>query len=310
MTATDIQRIRTFNRTVAQRLGVLNEKYLGRDRPYVESRLLYEIGRSGATVRDLRARLGIDSGFLSRLLRALERKGLATTEPSPADARVRCVRLSRAGAAELRRLDVLSDRLARSMLEPLSPTQNQRLLAAMTEIEGLLRASSIEIAPEDPSNADAQACFAQYFAELDTRFRAGFDLKKGVTYDIADFVPPRGCLLIARLHGVAVGCGALRTLAPGLGEIKRMWIAPNARGLGLGRRLLAELESEAKRRRLRTIRLDTNRSLEQALKLYRSSGYREIERFNDNPYADFWFEKNLQGASRTRRASPPAATPD
>src|SRR5690349_10944504 len=100
MKTADVQSIRAFNRTVALRLGVLNEKYLGRDRPYVESRLLFEIGLNGATVRDLRARLDVDSGFLSRLLRTLERKGLAATRPSGADGRVRCVRLSRAGAAE------------------------------------------------------------------------------------------------------------------------------------------------------------------------------------------------------------------
>src|SRR4051812_1356905 len=103
--------IRAFNRTVTQRLGVLNEKYLGRDRPYVESRLLFEIGANGATVRELRERLGLDSGFLSRVLRALERKGLATTGPSPDDGRVRLARLSRAGRAELRRIDTLSDQL-------------------------------------------------------------------------------------------------------------------------------------------------------------------------------------------------------
>jgi DNA-binding MarR family transcriptional regulator/GNAT superfamily N-acetyltransferase len=291
--ATTIQSVRTFNRTVAQRLGVLNEKYLGRDRPYVESRVLYEIGKRGATVRDLRARLDLDSGFLSRLLRTLERKGLAVTQASPADARVRCVRLSRSGMAELRRLDVLSDQLARSMLAPLTPAQSQRLLAAMVEVEQLLRASSVDIEHEDPMTPDALACFAQYFAELDARFRSGFDLQKGVTYDVADFRPPHGRLLVARLHGEAVGCGALRTLEPGVGEIKRMWIAPQARGLGLGRRLLGELERLARQRRLRTIRLDTNRSLGQALHLYRSSGYREIDRFNDNPYADYWFEKRL-----------------
>jgi DNA-binding MarR family transcriptional regulator/predicted GNAT family N-acyltransferase len=288
-----IQSIRAFNRTVAQRLGVLNEKYLGRDRPYVESRLLFEIGLGGATVRDLRARLGVDSGFLSRLLRTLERKGLATTQPSRTDRRVRCVRLSRSGSAELRRLNALSDELAESMLEPLTQTQSQRLLAAMAEVETLLRASSVEIAREDPSSRDAQSCYAQYFAELDKRFRTGFDLRKGISYDIKDFQHPHGCLLVARLYGNAVGCGALRVLERGVGEIKRMWISPLARGIGLGRRLLTELEREAKRRRMSTVRLDTNRSLSEAIKLYRSSGYEQIERFNDNPYAHHWFEKKL-----------------
>lgn len=287
-----LQQIRAFNRTVTQRLGVLSEKYLGRDRPYVESRLLFEIGAKGATVRELRARLGMDSGFLSRLLRTLERKGLATTRAADDDARVRCVRLSRAGMTELRRVDALSDQLAQSMLDPLSADQAQRLLAAMTEVERLLRASSVEIAPEDPASNAAQQCFDQYFAEINARFRGGFDRAKGGSSD-ADFAAPRGCLLVARLFGEPIGCGALRTLAAGIGEIKRMWIAPSARGLGLGRRLLAELERAARRRRMRTIRLDTNASLTEALRLYRSSGYREIARFNDNPYAQHWFEKGL-----------------
>lgn len=290
----DLPLVRAFNRTVIQRLGILNEKYLGRDRPYVETRLLFEIGASGATVRDLRQRLGMDSGFLSRLLRTLEVKELATTQPDAADARVRFVRLSRTGLAELRKIDALSDKLAQSMLDSLNPQQTRRLLAAMTEVEHLLRASSVEIAAEDPAHADAQQCLGQYFDELGTRFRGGFDRGKGGSSDLDDYVPPRGCLLLARLFGRPVGCGALRTLAPGVGEIKRMWISPQARGLGIGRRLLTELERAARRRRLRTLRLDTNASLAEALHLYRSSGYHEIERFNDNPYAQHWFEKALR----------------
>lgn len=289
-----IRSIRAFNRTVTQRLGVLNEKYLGRDRPYVESRLLFEIGANGATVRELRERLGLDSGFLSRVLRALERKGLATTGPSPVDGRVRLARLSRAGRTELRRIDALSDQLAQSLLVPLSEAQAHRLLAAMAEVECLVRASSVELAAEDPASADAKRCLEQYFTEIDRRFRSGFDPDKSGAVDLRDFVSPRGCLLIARLFGEPVGCGALRTFAPRIGEIKRMWISPHARGLGLGRRLLAELESVAKKRRMRAIRLDTNKSLSEALRLYRSAGYREIARFNDNPYAHHWFEKALR----------------
>ena len=289
-----IQQLRTFNRSVTRRLGVLNEKYLGRDRPYVESRLLFEIGSRGATVRALRERLAMDSGFLSRTLRALEGKGLAATRPSAEDARVREVRLSRTGLAELRRIDALSDQLAQSILDPLSEKQAQQLLAATREVERLLRASSIEIAYEDPSGAAARHCLEQYFAEIDARFSGGFDRAKGGSSEIADFAPLRGCLLVARLFGEPVGCGALRTIAPGIGEIKRMWIAPSVRGLGLGRRLLADLERVARTRKMRAVRLDTNSALAEALHLYRSSGYREIERFNDNPYAQHWFEKMLR----------------
>ena len=154
---------------------------------------------------------------------------------------------------------------------------------------------SVEIAPVDPASADAQLCLAAYFAEIGSRFPGGFDPAKGKgAPDHDDFRPPRGCLLLARRDGEPIGCGALRTLEPGVGEIKRMWIAPSARGLGLGRRLLAELEAEAVRHRFRLVRLDTNATLDEALKLYRSSGYREIPRFNENPYAQHWFEKSLR----------------
>jgi DNA-binding MarR family transcriptional regulator/GNAT superfamily N-acetyltransferase len=289
-----VQRIRSFNRTVAQRLGLLQQSYLGRDRPYVESRVMFEIGANGATVRELRERLGLDSGFLSRVLRTLEGKGLAQTEVSAQDRRVRCVRLSRAGRAELRRLDALSDRLAESMIAPLTPAQSERLVAAMAEVDRLLRAASVELAPEEPHSADAQFCLERYFDELDTRFRGGFDRGKGGTADLDEYIAPRGCLLLTRLFGRPIGCGALRTFAPGEGEIKRMWIAPQARGLGLGRRLLDELEALARRKRMRRVRLDTNGTCTEALSLYRSAGYREIPRFNDNPYAQHWFEKALR----------------
>ena len=99
--------------------------------------------------------------------------------------------------------------------------------------------------------------------------------------------------MIARLDGRAVGCGGLRALDERTGEIKRMWIAPEARGLGLARRLLAALEARALEAGLTRVRLDTNRALGEAQSLYRKAGYRETARYNDNVYADFWFEKVL-----------------
>ncbi len=289
----DIQSIRSFNRTVTRRLGVLNDRYLGRDRPLVESRLLYEIGRQGASVRELRARLGLDSGFASRLLRALERKKLVRTEPAGSDGRVRVARLTRWGLVELERLNSLSDNLARSMLAPLNQDQAQRLVSAMAEVDRLLRASSIEFTREDPRSADAERCLQQYYAELAARFPAGFKLHADDAPEADEFAPPSGCMLVARLFGEPVGCGAIRTLERGVAEIKRMWISPQVRGLGVGRRLLMELEQVAIGRKLRTVRLDTNGSLAEALRLYRASGYREIARYNDNPYAQHWFEKTL-----------------
>jgi DNA-binding MarR family transcriptional regulator/GNAT superfamily N-acetyltransferase len=289
----EIQSIRSFNRTVTRRLGVLNDRYLGRDRPLVESRLLFEIGTQGASVRELRARLGLDSGFASRLLRALERKKLVRTAPAASDRRVRIARLTRSGLAELERLNSLSDDLARSLLAPLDPHQTQRLVSAMAEVDRLLRASSIEFTPVDPRSADAEHCLQRYYAELAARFPGGFELHADDAPDADELVPPSGCILVARLFGDPVGCGAIRTLEPGVGEIKRMWISPQVRGLGVGRRLLAELEQVAIGRKVRTLRLDTNGSLAEALRLYRASGYGEIARYNDNPYAQHWFEKTL-----------------
>jgi ribosomal protein S18 acetylase RimI-like enzyme len=155
------------------------------------------------------------------------------------------------------------------------------------------RAASVELAPADPSCADAKYCLGQYFGELAARFSGGFDRVRDAAADAIDLAPPEGCLLIAQLSGQPVGCAGLRALEPGVGEIKRMWVAPAVRGMGIGRSLLRELEEVARRRGLRALRLDTNESLSEALELYRSSGYREISRFNDNPYAHHWFEKVL-----------------
>jgi DNA-binding MarR family transcriptional regulator len=289
----DIERIRAFNRTVTRRLGVLNERYLGRNRPLVESRLLFEIGAQGASVRELRTRLGLDSGFSSRLLRALERKKLLRTERARSDGRLRIARLTRSGLAELERINSLSDDLARSMLTSLSSDQARRLLAAMNEVDRLVRASSVEFAPVDVRSADAERCLQKYYAELAERFPGGFDLHADDAPAADEISAPGGCMLIAQLFGEPIGCGVLRSLEPGVGEIKRMWVSPEVRGLGVGRRLLAELEGAALARKLRTIRLDTNGSLAEALSLYRASGYREISPYNHNPYAQHWFEKCL-----------------
>jgi len=154
-------------------------------------------------------------------------------------------------------------------------------------------AAGVEIAAADPSSRGARHCLEQYFAELAVRFPEGFDLTRDGGGAPSGLAPPDGCLLVARLAGEPVGCAGLRLLEPGMGEIKRMWVAPGARGCGIGRRLLRELEQRARERGMRALRLDTHSSLGEALGLYRSCGYAEIARFNDNPYAHHWFEKIL-----------------
>lgn len=293
MDESQIQQVRRFNRAVTRRIGVLTDDYLGRGRPLAESRLLFEVGRDGADVRDLRTRLSLDSGYLSRLLRALETQELISVQPAPHDARIRRVALTRKGRREVDALDTRSQALATSLLAPLGETQRQRLIAAMTEVERLLRASAVEVVLTDPASAEARACIDAYLHELDDRFEGGFDASRSVSADPGELMPPAGAFLVARLDGEAVGCGGLKITDPGVGEIKRMWVAPSSRGLGIAQRLLDALESQAVAMRLDTIRLDTNRGLTEARALYARNGYHEIPPYNDNPYADHWFEKRL-----------------
>lgn len=288
-----IDQVRRFNRTVTQRVGALDDAFLARGRPLGQARLLWEIGTDGADVRDLRARLDLDSGYLTRMLQSLAADGLITIQPSAGDARVRTARLTASGRAERQTLDRLADDAAGSVLAPLSRGQRDRLVRAMAEVEHLMRASMITIDPCDPRQPDARYCIRGYFAELAARFEGGFDPAATLSATESELTPPAGLLLVATLHDKPVGCGALKFHPGAPADLKRMWVAPAARGLGLGRRLLAELEARALAGGAAVVRLETNAALTEAIAMYRSAGYREVPAFNDEPYAHHWFEKRL-----------------
>lgn len=288
-----IATVRGFNRSFTRRIGVLDDNYLGRGRPLAQSRLLFEIGAGGCELRELRERLSLDSGYLSRLIRALEAAGLLKTRRSPSDGRARTLELTAKGRKEVALLDRESERFAASLLAPLSEGKRQRLLAAMAEVDGLIAASAVRFEPEDPDSPDAEACQRAYFDELNIRFESGFDPGRGTGTAAAELRPPQGVLLLAHLDGQAVACGAVRVIGDDVAEIKRMWVAPERRGLGIAPRLLAALEAQALALGCRTVRLDTNGALTEAIALYLRNGYRAIPRYNDNPYAQHWFEKRL-----------------
>src|SRR4051794_8649428 len=161
-----IERVRSFNRTVTQRVGALQDEYLARGRPLGASRVLWEVGEAPIDVRALRARLDLDSGYLSRLLRALESEGLVAVEPGLTDRRVRTVRLTAAGRAERAVLHRESDALAHSLLASLGDGQRERLVAAMAVVERLLTAGLVDVAVEDPRSEAAQRCLRAYAEEL------------------------------------------------------------------------------------------------------------------------------------------------
>jgi DNA-binding MarR family transcriptional regulator/GNAT superfamily N-acetyltransferase len=293
MSTPSVARVRSFNRAVTERVGALDEQYMGRGRPLGEARLLWEIGPGGSEVRQLRRRLVMDSGYASRLLRSLEAQGLVAVEIDAADRRVRRACLTRAGLAERAELDRLSDDLALSILQPLDERQRTRLLAAMEDVERLLQASLITIAVEDPTTDDARWCFEQYFDELRERFEEGYDPTLAIPADAEEITPPSGVTLVARRGEQPLGCGIVKLHGAEPAHLKRMWVSRDARGLGVGRRLLSGLEQWAAEAGAPAIRLETNRSLVEAIALYRRSGYEEVPAFNDEIYGDHWFEKPL-----------------
>ncbi|HTX03512.1 MAG TPA: MarR family winged helix-turn-helix transcriptional regulator [Candidatus Acidoferrales bacterium] len=288
-----IERVRSFSRIVAERTGTVADRFLNRPRPYGESRVLWQIGRDGCDVRDLRAKLGLDSGYVSRVLRSLEKQRLIKVGTSRADRRVRHATLTAAGRKEREEVDRRASAAARSLLEPLGEKQRERLVAAMRDVETLLGASLVSFAVEDPNTRDAQWCLEQYFAELAIRFPGGFDPDQSIFKTADHFKPPEGYFLVARLHGEPVACGAILLLEKSRAYFKRMWVSKSVRGIGLGRRLLLRLEQLARDARAKTACLETHSALTEAIEMYRSAGYREVPPFNDEHYAHHWFEKRL-----------------
>ena len=151
----------------------------------------------------------------------------------------------------------------------------------------------VEVAVVDPTHPHALHCLREYFAELDRRFATGFDPDVALPALPEEMRPPAGLFLVATLRGEPIGCGALKFHGDQPTELKRMWVAPTARGLGVGRRLLSELEAHAAAHGSHTIHLDTNGTLTEAISMYRSSGYNEVAAFNEEPHATLWFEKAL-----------------
>ena len=290
-TEADTATVRRFNRSYTQRIGALDDSFLGLEMPLSTARLLFEIGSRPATVQALRARLGLDSGYLSRLLRRLEKDGLVRVAPDPDDRRRRIATLTAAGQDRWANLERRSEARARSLIDPLSPRQRARLVAALAEADRLVRAATVAFTDVEPTADDARYAVGRYFAEIRDRF--GFDATGLDEKDAAQLRPPHGAFIVAVSDGEPVACGGVQTIAAGVGEIKRMWVHDAWRGAGLGSRLLHHIEERCRHLGHRAIRLDTNESLTEAIAMYRAAGYRSIERYNDNPYATHFFEKAL-----------------
>lgn len=286
-----VARFRRFARAVTREVGALDSSFLGRGRPLGSARVLNAIGGGRGEVGEIRDYLGLDSGLMSRLLRGLEEEGLVETVPHAEDARRRVARLTEAGRREFEAYESLSDARAAALLD--ATPHAEELLRAMDLIASALGRDAVAIEEADPESDAARQCLGEYYAELARRFPQGFDVGRSRDPEARDMVRPRGAFLLAMSDGLPIGCVALKGNGGAAGEIKRLWISPAARGLGIARRLMQAAEDAARGLGMAVLRLDTNRALPEALQLYRNTGWTEIDRFNDDPYPDLFFEKRL-----------------
>jgi DNA-binding MarR family transcriptional regulator/predicted GNAT family N-acyltransferase len=286
-----VSRVRRFNRAVTLEVGALDTSFLGRGRPLGAARVLNLIGKGQSDVGMIRDSLGLDSGLMSRLLRGLEEDGLIETVPNACDARRRVVRLTETGRVEFEAYEVLSNRQAEAFLRRHSNPDT--LLLAMDIVASALASGRIMLAERDPRDEDARYCLGEYYAELARRLEKGFDVSLSRDPEAKDMIRPRGAFLVAMSDGLPVGCIGLKGSGGPLAEIKRLWVAPCARGLGLAKRLMMAAETAARELSIEVLRLDTNTALPEGQRLYRSTGWHEIDRFNDDPYPDIFFEKRL-----------------
>lgn len=287
----NINRIRNFGRAVAVEVGALEDSFLNRGRPLGSARVLNAIGLGYQDVSKLRAFLQLDTGLLSRLLRGLEVEELIETTTNPDDRRGRITRLTQKGKEEFDIYEKLSNERAAAILA--RHKNARRLLDAMDVVTITLSRKDIVFEEVDYASELATRCLRAFAEELGKRLDLEFDLKKSGDPELSQMKHPHGTFIVARLGDMPVGCVGIKGSGGALAEVKRMWIAPAARGLGLARRLMTSAEEAARALGIATLRLDTNSSLVEAVGLYRAMGWAEIERFNDDPYPDLFFEKGL-----------------
>jgi DNA-binding MarR family transcriptional regulator len=298
----EVTRLRRFNRLLTQRIGLLDERYLGSPLPFAQARLLYEIAvLAPLGTHHLRRLLAVDAAALSRGLAALLAQGLVRRRVDRANARNRVVEITPRGRRLLATLDGRAAERTGAMMGRLVAGDRRRLADAVDEARRLLVGAAVRIERRSDRDPDVGAAQAAYLAEVARRFGRPMDPSNQ-----SPIAPAAAFLVVDDRR--PVGCGALRALAPGVAEIKRMWLHPDARSLGLGARLLGALEDTARDGGGHEVRLDTNARLGEAIALYEAAGYRRIARYNDNPDATHFYAKRLLRARRRSAARPGRCT--
>lgn len=287
-----IARLRRFNRAVTKEVGALDSSYLGLGRPLGAARVLQLLRPEGRDIAEIRSKLGLDSGLLSRLLRGLEEEGLLALETDAQDRRRRIAKVTPAGQAERARYEALGLAHAQKMFARAGSRQSE-VIAAMDLIATVMLQDQVEIRAADPDSPEALACLRAYYDLLCAKIEGV--TPEMLTLPLSDspkYRAPLGNFLIAWSDDLPIGCVSLRPLGQGVAEVKRLWVDPQARGQGLGRRLMRGIESEARALGYREMKLDSNTALSEAIALYRSDGWQDIPKYSGFP-SNLWMGKRL-----------------
>jgi DNA-binding MarR family transcriptional regulator/GNAT superfamily N-acetyltransferase len=276
--------VRRFNRFYTQKIGVLQQAYLQSPFPLTEARVLYELAhRELPTASELGRDLGLDAGYLSRILRRFEKKGLLTRKTSRDDGRQQLLSLTRKGEEAFAPLNVRSRAEIQALLGPLSEPEQKRLMDAMHEIETLLGArpeakAPYMLRPHQPGDIGwithrHAVLYAQEYG-WDETFEA-LVAEVGAAF-IKNFDPKKERCWIAEKDGEIVGAALLVKKSPTIAKIRLVYVEPKARGLGIGARLTAECERFARQAGYRKITLWTNSILHAARHIYEKAGFRLV----------------------------------
>lgn len=290
---------RQFNRFYTARLGLLRARYLDSEFSLTESRILYELLlEPGRTATVLRRTLGLDAGYISRLLLSLSNRGLVQQTSSPADAREKLLKLSAKGRDVAQQLDEHAGEDISNMLLSLDAPRRKMLVASLARVHEILRnpPSNIEIVRASLRHlAAVRSLLSEYYAALNV-------IQRDTATDVRRLLrEPNAGFWIAYVGAMPAGCVALRPLSTQqlAGECKRLYVRPAFRGNGIAKALLDRLETFAVSRGLVWIYLDSKDDLQAAIQLYRQRGYRRCKRYNDNPQATLFLRKKIR-KSRTR----------
>jgi DNA-binding MarR family transcriptional regulator/GNAT superfamily N-acetyltransferase len=293
--AEQVSAMREFNRFYTTRLGLLRRRHLDGEFSLTEARILYEIGSNPKlTASSLRNTLGLDAGYISRLLTLLTRRKLVRRTASKEDGREKLLTLSATGAKKLAQLNDRSTLQIQELLGPLSSADRETVINSLSKVRSILSEAqkpAVRIVRLSEANDDASRLLEEYYEAVSVIQR---DTPEAIQQIIGD---ASSGIWVAYLRGKAVGCVMLRRLAsiPFAGECKRLYVRPEARGNGLADALLDAQEAFARSRGLQWIYLDSYDDLKAAIALYRKRGYLPCERYNDNPQATVFLRKNIVG---------------